>query len=934
MVGCRFDSRRSGTLVAAGATPTKVVPALYDRFVPGPDLLERDEELAALRRQVDNLVETGAGGAVLVEGAAGMGKTSLLRALLAEVSGRSDVAVLRSNASELELDLAFGAVRQLLTAAVLDLPAGTRSDLLAGPGRPAAAVLGLGEPPAVPVDPLYSMYWVLAGLAEHTPRVLVLDDVHWLDPESARFVAYLSHRVADLPVLLVAAARDDIPAPTYDAVAGIRSIATVLTPRALSAAASCALVDHPDAHRVTGGNPLLLQQLARSGEPAAGFGDAVTRRVQRISPEAVALAEAVSLFGNGTTLQDAATVAGLSTAEAASAADALVAERVLAASEDGLLTFAHPLLRSVIYDRLGKFARRTGHARAAAALKDRGASAEKVAAHLLAGEPAGDPGCVQVLRTAAAAAVTNLAPRAAVRYLQRAVDEGVGGTERELLVELGRLQLRIGQPQDAQRALARVFTERDRDHPDAGAAIDLALAAYLNSDHRAVTDVVDAMEPHDLPDDDRLVLMMLLAESAWNTGDVETCVRLIADVPYDLAGSTPAQRFALAMVGAVQMFQCAPLNEAKQTLLRAVGDDGTANLVRGIDVGDPFGWIIFCDALDEAETIIARRLDRARATGDEGLFGWTQNAIGWILTSRGDLGAAEAAFRLGLARPDMSPMMRDQLVINYVEALICRGDFDRASAELDKIEAGSPSPMHVLQIGCRRAQLAVWRGDPSSALAPFEQRIADEEAAGLRHPNARIWIADYADALAGIGRRDEAIDLISELVELSRFTGGTSGPGYHQLTLGRLTGAVPDLERAVDLLEPSPFRWYAARAQLELGAALRRGGQRVRAREHLRLALDYAERHQVRHFSERARDELRLAGAKPRALVLTGIDALTPAELRIALLAAQGRSNKDIAQHLFLTVKTIEATLARAFRKLEVSTRHDLAQIFAETSTG
>jgi DNA-binding CsgD family transcriptional regulator len=119
-----------------------------------------------------------------------------------------------------------------------------------------------------------------------------------------------------------------------------------------------------------------------------------------------------------------------------------------------------------------------------------------------------------------------------------------------------------------------------------------------------------------------------------------------------------------------------------------------------------------------------------------------------------------------------------------------------------------------------------------------------------------------------------------------------------------------------------------------VGAALRRDGQRVRAREHLRLALDYAERNRVRHFSVRAREELRLAGAKPRTLVLTGVDALTPAEHRIALLAAEGRSNKEIAQHLFLTVKTIEATLGRAFRKLEISSRAELSQVLAAPARG
>jgi DNA-binding CsgD family transcriptional regulator len=899
--------------------------------VPEPELLERDEELATLRGRVDLLAASGDGGAVLVEGVAGVGKSSLLRALTATASGRTDVQLLQSQGSELELELAFGAVRQLLTGAVLKLPEAERSSLLAGPGAPAAAVLGASAAPASLVDPLYSLCWVVAGLAEKVPLVLVLDDAHWLDPESARFLGYLARRLEDLPVLVVAAARTEVSDAARVAVDSLREIGTVLSPAPLSAAASAMLVDLPDAHRVTGGNPLLLHQLARSPDAASGLATAVAGRVARISPDAVALADAVSLFGSGVSLRDAATVAELELARAARAADALVADRILVASEHGHLEYAHPLLRSVLYDRIGPFARRAGHARAAAALRSRGATTEHVAAHLLAGEPAGDEASVEVLRSAAAAAEANLAPRAAARYLERADAEGAGSAlvRRQLLLDLGRLQRRTGELQDAQATLTRAFRERDHAAPDPEVAVDLALTAYLNVDHRTVREVVETVQDADLAADDRLTLSMLLAESAWNVGDVETCMRLIDEVPRDLPGSTAPQRFALSMVGSVQMFRCEPLDTALATLLRAVGEDGTANLIGGVDVGDPLGWVIFADALDEAQAIAERRLDLAREAGDEALFAWTQNPIGWILAARGDLAASEAAFRLGLAQPALGTLLRTQLVLNYVETLIYRGAFDKAATVLDDAETQGRGQQQENALECRRSELAVWRGEYASALPAFERRYAEETATGVRHPNARIWIAEFADALAGVGRREEAVALVSGLVELSRTTGGVSGAGCHQLTLGRLTGDVTELERAVDILEPSPFRWLAARAQLELGAALRREGQRVRARDHLRLALNYAERHRVQHFSERARDELRLAGAKPRKLVLTGVDALTPGELRIALLAAEGRSNKEIAQHLFLTVKTIEATLVRTFRKLEITSRRELARVLA-----
>ena len=878
-----------------------------------------------LREHADRLTIAG-GAAVLVEGVAGIGKTALLRAFSEELSGR--LPLLRSHASELELDLAFGAARQLLTGAVLELADADRDDLLSGPGSPAAAALGLGEAASNTVDPLYSLFWVVAGLAERQPLVLLLDDGQWWDPDSARFVGYLARRVQDMPVLLVATARTQgATSAVPEGIAALREVATVLRPAPLSEAASATLVDHPDAYQITGGNPLLLQQLARSPDTATSLAEAVIERIRRISPDALAFTEALSLFASGASLGVAAQTAGLDLSAAATAADALVEEQILVVS-DGALGFTHPMLRSTLYDGLGTFARSAGHVRAAAALRSRGASIEQVAAQLLAGEPAGDPDSVELLRAAASAATANLAPRAAARYLERAVAEGgaTGSDLVQLLVDLGRLQRRNGENEKAQQTFTRAYAEPGAGIPNSGLAVDLALSAYLNSDHRMVCKVAADLQYDSVDPDDQLAVKMLMAESAWNSGDAETCMRLITEVPEDLPGTTPAQRFALAMIGTAQVFRCEPLDAARNTLLRAVGEDGTANLIGGIEIGDPFGWIILSDALDEAEEIAARRLDRARASGDEALFAWTQNTVGWLQTSRGDLAVAEAAFRLGMDQPSLNPILRVQLVINLAEVLICRGTFDEAANLLDGLDS-SLSPQQKLQIGCRRSQIAVWRGDYVSAISSFERRYADEEAAGLRNPNARIWVPDYLDALAGVGRRDEAVAIARELVELSRRTGGASGAGYHQLSLGRLTGDIAAIERAVEILEPSPFRWYAARAQLEFGAALRREGQRVRARDHLRRALDYAERNKVRHFSERAREELRLAGAKPRKLVLTGIDALTPAELRIALLAAEGRSNKEIAQHLFLTVKTIEATLARAFRKLQVSSRRELAGI-------
>src|SRR5215208_2421509 len=169
-------------------------------------LLERDAEVEALVSRLEPLVASGTGGVVLVEGVAGIGKSSLLRALVGAALERPGLRVLTARGTELELELAFGAVRRLF-APVVTMNEAERDRVLSGPASLAAAVLGLRELRPDPLaDPLYALSWLATNLAELAPVAMVIDDVHWLDAESGRFVAYLAQRVVGLPVLLVGSA--------------------------------------------------------------------------------------------------------------------------------------------------------------------------------------------------------------------------------------------------------------------------------------------------------------------------------------------------------------------------------------------------------------------------------------------------------------------------------------------------------------------------------------------------------------------------------------------------------------------------------------------------------------------------------------------------------------------------------------------------------
>ena len=797
-------------------------------------LLERETELRLIADRAA-AISAGDGSVVLVEGPPGIGKSALLDAAAAEARG---VRVMRTRGSELEADLAFGAVRELLAGPVLELGRTEREHVLAGPAALAMPALGLERAEPGPLaDPLHGLFWLTSNLAELFPLMLVVDDAHWLDPESVRFVDYLARRLESLPALLLASSRPG-------EVGALAKAATVITPRPLSAAAVAALVGATRAAevtRLTGGNPLLVRELDRAVEQAPGIpledvapatiARAVLRRVEVISPDAVALARATSLFAGGAGLADAAAVAGLDAPRAAAAADALVAARVLEPGER--LAFLHPVLRTAVYEALGSFERRLGHARAADALKARGAPPAEIAAHLLAGEPAGDPANLRILQAAADAAAASVAPRAAIRYLERALAEGAASDEnrRRMLVDLGRLQRLVSDP-DAQATLARAFADSAGSPVRAEAAIELAATAYGNRDHDAVRSTVRTMERADISADQRLALEMLLAEAAWDRDDRETCFALIDRLPARLPGDTPAQRLALVMAASGRLMRCEPLHEVVALLRRAVGERGVDALVAGVDVGDPLGWLIVADELKLAQTLAEERQSVAASTGNEALFANMQRQLGWIASLRGELTASETAMREGLASPALSRVARFSTVIDLVETLIMRGRFDEAQAELDGV---SDAHEHgALAVSYRRAELAAWRGDHATAIPIFEGRREREAAAGIRHPNVVNWMTDLLDSLAATGRRNEAVEVAREFVALAHRTGGVIGLGTFQLALGRLTGDLDELERALEILAASDYRWHRARAELDVGTALRRARERVRAREHLR----------------------------------------------------------------------------------------------------
>jgi DNA-binding CsgD family transcriptional regulator len=195
------------------------------------------------------------------------------------------------------------------------------------------------------------------------------------------------------------------------------------------------------------------------------------------------------------------------------------------------------------------------------------------------------------------------------------------------------------------------------------------------------------------------------------------------------------------------------------------------------------------------------------------------------------------------------------------------------------------------------------------------------------NPGTAPWRSWAAEGLRLLARTEEARALAEEELALARRWGDPQTIGASLRVLGLVEGGTAGsglLREAVEVLAGSEARLEHARALVDLGAVLRRANQRIVARERLREGVDLARRMGAFGLAERANEEIAASGARPRNVVQTGLDALTASERRVAQLAADGMSNKDIAQTLFVTIKTVEVHLSHAYRKLEIGSRAQL----------
>jgi len=934
-------------------------------------LVEREYELA----RADELLALaggGSGGVLVLEGAAGAGKTRLLQAIAAR-AGEQGFAVFSARGSELERDYAFGLVRQALEPALFGLGKEERAELLSGAAASAEAAIGDApvEDTARPADPyatLAGLFWLVAALADRAPVLLCLDDLHWADEPSLRFLSFVLGRVESIPVLIAVTCRPTTGEETAALVHAVAADAGA-TPLRLGALGEEAvrilvadrLAADPDDSftraclATSGGNPFLLVELLRAlAADGVSPSAANAPRVAGASPENVArsvsarllgtgesvarFARALSVVGEGATLTLGARVAGLSESEASAAADALATIGLI--SSDGPLRFEHPLLRTAVEGTLAPGERLRLHAAAATLLEAAGAAPERIALHLLETEPAGDEAAARVLGDAGRSALRRGAPKPAARLLRRALEPPPPADEKMLvLFDLGLAESGLGMAEATGR-----FEQIVREAPDAllrGRALgELTWVTGPRPDaigeliplYRAVIEDVEGR-------DRELALGLEAARlgALFLTPGSSPSFEEEAERFRDLPGDTPSECALLAWLARKASLGGGTAAECAELAERAARHPAL------LDAGPGPVWVlhlilalVISERLETAEAVLGQALEKARESGSASAFATASSQRALVRHAAGDLRGCEADARAALETHGLAAIYPFQPLIPLTESLADQGKVEDGEALLGERGLGGelPGARPYTALLIARGRLRAAGGDIAAAdrdLGEALVRLETARSRGVMGLDGRLEAALMRHALGD----SEGAQRISETaLEAAIAWQGKRALGGALRVAGLLRGGESGIEmlrEAVSALADSPARLWHARALVDLGAALRRAGRRRDSRPPLREGIELAEACGAAPLAQLGRSELAASGGRLPPRAGGGVAELTPSERRVAELAADGRSNPQIAQHLFVTIKTVEMHLSNAYRKLDIGSRSELpALLYAE----
>ena len=630
-----------------------------------------------------------------------------------------------------------------------------------------------------------------------------------------------------------------------------------------------------------------------------------------------------------------AELAGLDVRTASTLGARLVDLAVLVGGEP--LRFVHPIVRTAIYNDLSATERADLHARAAKLLGDQRADPGAIAVHLIATPPSGDRNVVAMLREAARSALAGGAPDTAAEQLRRALAEPPDARDRpSVLFELGNAEHELGDlaaPGHLREAGETATDPLVRAH----AMTALAWTTHPNPPRQReqlplYEWAADEVRPHDRElalqlDAARLGALLLNPDLPDRNEDE-------ADRVADLPALTAAECLLRSFV-ARRALEGGPVAVAGDLAEQAAAHPALVS-----QGGHPL-WrtnvticLIEAERYEVAEHILSRAARHAERNGS---LQWFSRALwlrGLTRSRRGDLRGAEADARTACEVLVTKDYTKTPGLGVVIESLADQGRVDEAEVLLAEFGMEGelvPNLFSTLPL-LTRGRLRAAAGDDVRARSDLEEALRWMRLSRGLWP----WMSEACVALVPV-LRNLGDDAAARAAAEQAMQGATTSQSRRRLggalrVAGLLEGGergVELLRQAVDTLADSPALLWRAQAFVDLGAALRNGGHAASARPILRDGMELAHRCGATPLADRAEEELRAAGGRPRRRAGVGADALTASERRVAELAAVGASNKEIAQSLFVTLRTVEMHLSNAYCKLEIRSRHELAAALA-----
>jgi DNA-binding CsgD family transcriptional regulator len=915
----------------------------------GP-VLGREAELGAI---TGFLTDPGSATALVIRGEPGIGKSTLWLACISLASERG-YQIVSTRPAESEAKFSYLGLGDLLDGLADEL-----LEDLPGPQREAlkAALLRADAPSDGP-DQRTICVAVLAALrtlARSGPLLVAIDDVQWLDGSTAMVLKYVGRRLTDEPIRFTAALR--VAAGVSDPVDLERTLGEgqvrTIDLKGLSVDVLNTLVQErldanfprPILNRVleaSGGNAFFALEIVRAliaGRVHLAYGrmvsmppdlaDLVPTRLAELSPSTRELLLTCSAASTPTIelMRSAATEPDRVSSELAAAVRADVIEL-----DRGRIRFTHPLLSSAVYSDASEDDRREIHRRLAAVVGD----PEEHAWHLALGADGPDSDVAAELEDAARLSRRRGAPGAAADLctLAAALTPAENASEvRRLRLQAADDLLLAGDPEHA-REIARSVLETAPPGPErADAMLRESVAAFsLFDNERAAEEFGDALLQPGLEPDRLSAIHTWCAWTLW-PHDLHEAERLAQEAVRlaEPGGDPTLLADALCTLITVRTF-----------LGSTVPADLMAKALELDEVRDPFMVLdrprvilalrrLLEGSLDEARSLLLEARDESTVKGDEGSKETISGALGWLEDLAGNWQAALEHLASVSAQPaaaDQSPRL--------ARIHACIGDTDRAAAEaretLESVLAHS-SEWRIEGLSAL-GFIDLSNGEPIRAHEHLQAAWEVQQRWGFGEPAWFRYVADHVEVLIELGRFDDATGVLEWLEERGRALDRPWALAVAARYRGLLAAARGDFAAALDSLDDAlkhherlPMPFELGRTLLVQGTIRRRARRKRPAREALEQAVEIFEELGAPLWTARARGELERVGG-----VATGPTGLTPTERRVAELVAGGKTNREVADALFISVKTVEANLSRVFHKLGVSSRREVMDILGRTS--